>query len=133
MQFDDMGFLKVSMAVRVDSELHVKLQLNGNPVPLPEFFRKGSDCRLTCATVLDEIVNYLNNLSENDKFPFLDELNLRHNYSPKGRPPFSAGLMRYALLLYHTSRQAYRLLLEKFPLPSMSLLDRLQRTSWLTS
>ena len=127
MQFDDMGFPKVSMAVRVDSELHVKLQLNGNPVPLPEFFRKGSDCRLTCATVLDEIVNYLTNLSENDKFPFLDELNLRHNYSPKGRPPFSAGLMRYALLLYHTSRQAYRLLLEKFPLPSMSLLDRLQR------
>ena len=29
MQFDDMGFPKVSMAVRVDSELHVKLQLNG--------------------------------------------------------------------------------------------------------
>jgi len=60
MQFDDIGFPRVPLAVCVDNELHVKLQLNGNPVPLPDFFRKGSDCRLNCATVLNEIVNYLN-------------------------------------------------------------------------
>ena len=51
MQFDDIRFPRVSLAVCVDSELHVKLQLNGNPVPLPDFFRKGFDCRLDCATV----------------------------------------------------------------------------------
>ena len=50
----------------------------------------------------------------------------RQHYKPKGCPPFSADLIRYALLLRYTSRQAYKLLLEKFPLPSFSLLEKIQ-------
>ena len=48
-------------------------------------------------------------------------------YKPKGRPPFSAAMIRFALHLRHTSAQAYRLLLEKFPLPSFSLLNKIQK------
>ena len=126
MEFDG-DFPKITMAISIDKELHVKLQLNGSPVPLPEFFRKSSSCKLTCATSLTEFANYMRNLTDNENFPFLDELVERRNYDPRGRPPYSAALMRYALLIYHTSRQAYKLLLEKFPLPSMSLLDKLQQ------
>ena len=36
-------------------------------------------------------------------------------------------MIRYALLLRYTSFQAYKLLLEKFPLPSMSLLKKIQQ------
>ena len=36
-------------------------------------------------------------------------------------------MIRYALLLRYTSLQSYKLLLEKFPLPSISLLDKLQQ------
>jgi len=120
---------RVFGSIRVDSELHVKLQCNGNPVPLPEFFRKGTDCRLTSVTMLCELDNYLKSLYENEPFPFLEELNQRKYYQPQGRPPYSSGLIRYAILLHHTSPQAYRLLLERFPLPSISLLKKLQQGS----
>ena len=42
------------------------------------------------------------------------------------RPPFSADLIRYVLLLCYTSRHTYKLLLEKFPLPSFSLFEKIQ-------
>ena len=35
-------------------------------------------------------------------------------------------MIRFALDLRHTSLQAYKLLLEKFPLPSISLLNKIQ-------
>ena len=36
-------------------------------------------------------------------------------------------MIRYVLLLRYTSLQSYKLLLEKFPLPSISLLNKLQQ------
>ena len=57
----------------------------------------------------------------------LDELEQRKHYKPKGRPPYSAALIRYALLLRYTSAQAYRVLLKQFPLPSFSLLNKIQQ------
>ena len=46
----------------------------------------------------------------------------------KGKSPrYSAELLRYAMLLRHTSAQSYRLLLKKFPLPSFSLLEKLHK------
>ena len=56
----------------------------------------------------------------------LDEINSRLFFAPKGRPIFTASMIRFSLLLKHTSLQAYRLFLEKFPLPSISLLRKLQ-------
>ena len=51
------------------------------------------------------------------------------DYKPKGRKPYSSQLLRFALLVCYTSGQAYKLLLENFPLPSFSLLQKLKRGS----
>ena len=63
---------------------------------------------------------------EEDPYSILNELQKRQHYKPKGRPPFSTDLIHDALLQRYTSRQAYKLLLEKFPLPSFSLLEKIQ-------
>ena len=42
-------------------------------------------------------------------------------------PKFSASLLRYSLLLYYTSAQAYKMLLEQFPFPSISLLKKMSK------
>ena len=47
------------------------------------------------------------------------------NYQAKGRPPYSSAMIRFALHLRYTSLQSYKLLLEKFPLPSISTLHRI--------
>ena len=57
----------------------------------------------------------------------LDELKQRQLYKPTGRPPFSASIIRFALHLRHTSLQAYKLLLENFQMPSISLLNKIQQ------
>ena len=49
-----------------------------------------------------------------------------YNYQAKGRPPYSSATIRFALHLRYTSLQSYKLLLEKFPLPSISTLHRIQ-------
>ena len=63
---------------------------------------------------------------KNDSYEILEELQKRRYYKPKGRPPYSAAIIRYALLLRYTSLQAYKLLLQRFQLPSISLLNKLQ-------
>ena len=69
--------------------------------------------------MLENFPTYIKNVVEEDPYSILNELQnelqKRQQYEPKGRPPFSADLIRYALLLCYTSRQAYKLLLEKFP------------------
>ena len=40
-------------------------------------------------------------------------------------PIYSARIIRYALLVRYTSFQAYKLLLEEFPMPSLSLLEKI--------
>ena len=49
------------------------------------------------------------------------------HYKTKGRPLYTAAMLRYALLLRYTSAQSYKLLLEKFPFPSVSLLNKIQQ------
>ena len=49
------------------------------------------------------------------------------HYKPQVRPPYSAELIRFAILLRYTSYQSYKLLLEKLPLPSLSLIKKLTR------
>ena len=127
LQYDESGFPHIFESIRVDSQLHVQLQFNGNPVPLPKFFTIGSNAKLTSAGALTNFPAYMRNLTEEERYPFLEELNLRKNYEPKGRPPYSAAMIRYALLLRHTSLQSYRMLLDQFPLPSLSLLAKIQK------
>ena len=123
---DDMGIPKVGTAIRIDQKLHVKLFYEGSPVPQPEWFRKKNktDSTLTSRGML---VNFVAYIKATVKPSLLDELSKLKNIQPKGRPPFSAEVMRFALRLRYTSRQAYDALLEEFPLPSLSLLQKLSK------
>jgi len=46
LSFDETtGFPSVAEAIKIDSDLHVKLQIYGDPVPLPIWFTKGTNCK----------------------------------------------------------------------------------------
>ena len=100
---------------------------NGIPVPLPIWFTKGHNAKLTKFSMLENFPNYIKNISEEHSASILQELHERQYYKPQGRPPYSPEVIRYALLLRYTSAQAYRLLLEKLPLPSFSTLEKLTK------
>ena len=70
-----------------------------------------------------------NSLNKQNPYFLIEELEKRRNYKPKGHSSFSSEMIRYALLLRYTSLQSYKLLLDKFPLPSISLLNKLQQSS----
>ena len=57
----------------------------------------------------------------------MTELNEIKYKKPVDRPKFSLNLLRYSLILRYTSAQAYKLLLEQFPLPSFSLLKKINK------
>ena len=77
--------------------------------------------------MLENFPGHIKNAAEQHAYSRLEELGKRQHYKPKGRPPYSAEMIRYALLLRYTSSQAYKRLLEKFPLPSFSLLQKLHK------
>lgn len=123
----DTKFPGIYEAIKTDQEPHIQLQYCCNPVPLPQFFVKGHNAKLTRYSMLEKFPNYIKNAAEEHPYCTLEELSKRQYYKSKGRPPYSAEVIRYALLLRYTPAQAYRMLLEKFPLPSFSLLEKLQK------
>ena len=54
------------------------------------------------------------------------ESNNRQFFQPKGGPPFSSSIIRFALLLWYTSAAAYKIIKQHLPLPSISLLEKLR-------
>ena len=118
---------QVSETIVVDKMLHVKLFSFASPIPLPEWFRKGSDCCLKKKSMLENFPSYIRNFIDMKKLPddILSELELIRYKKPVDRPKYSVNMLRYALLLRYTSVQAYKLLLQQFPLPSLSLLKKL--------
>ena len=55
----DTGFPNIFESIRVDTELHVQLECNGNPVPLPPWFVEGRSARLTRFSMLDNLPPYI--------------------------------------------------------------------------
>ena len=55
----------------------------------------------------------------------LSELELVRYKKPVDKQKHSVNMLRYALLLRYISVQAYKFLLQQFPLPSLSLLKKL--------
>jgi len=78
-------------------------------------------------SMLENFSSYISNFAIENHNELLEELTQRQFYKPKGRPPCSAAMIRYALHLRYTSFQAYKQLLDKFPLPSISLLNKIQQ------
>ena len=126
------NFPQVFESIRIDDQLHVQLQYNGIRVPLPDWFVVGRNAKLNRKSMIDNFPPYLKKVAEektneDGSITILDELEQRKLMKPKGRPPYSASMIRYALLLRYTSAQAYRVLLQQFPLPSFSLLSKIQK------
>ena len=46
-------FPKIQESIKVDSDLHVQLQYNGIPVPLPQWFVQGHNARLKKNSMLE--------------------------------------------------------------------------------
>ena len=111
----------VHVHVRLHVKLHVKLFLRGSPVSLPQWFRYGHNCKLTSKIMLGNFPSQLEWQTEN--FSIFDEL--RKRQFKKNQVCFSE-VIRYALLHRYTSLQSYKLLLDKFPLPSISLLNNIK-------
>ena len=49
------------------------------------------------------------------------------HYSAKGRPLYSSDMIRFAVMIRYTSGQAYKLMLETLPIPSISALRKLRK------
>ena len=122
---------EVTEHIVIDEHLHVKLYKKSIPIPLPEWFRKGGDCRVKCKSILENFPTHIKNfdavdgdISDPENIPddILEELRQIRYKKPVDRPKFSPNLLRYALLMYYTSPQGYKLLLKQFPFPSISLL-----------
>ena len=138
MEMNSVGIPEVTQTIVIDEQLHVKLFKNSLPIPLPKWFTKGGDCRAKRKSIIQNFPTYINNFGSPDdevlstdpkKMPgeILEELNQIRFKKPTDGPKFSPNLLRYALLLYYTSPQGYRLLLEQFPLPSIIYLKKLSQ------
>ena len=100
------GIPEITESIKIDKQLHVKLYFKGLPVPLPEWFRQGNNvsCVLTSKSMLDNFPSYIKTVIAPTFTNILDELRELRYYKSKGRPPYSAELVRYALYLRYTSR-----------------------------
>ena len=118
------GFPRVYECISIDKELHVKLTFLGYSISLSDWFRIGHYCTVNRFSMLKHFVSYIKDRS--DSFStILSEQNSIQHYKPQGRPNFSSSMIRYALLLRNTSWQSYKLLLQQFPLPSLSLFKKI--------
>ena len=112
-------------SIIVDEKLHVTLSFKGNHIPLPKFLRD-NQCLLNKFSILENLPAYVR-AKANEANPIIEELNSIQHYSPHGRPPYPPSIIRWAILLRHTSPQAYRKLRETLPLPSFELLKKIKR------
>ena len=127
---------EITEHIVIDENLHAKLFKKSIPIPLPEWFRKGGDCKVKSKSILENFPSYIRNFNQTDgdisdpnSIPddILEELRQIRHKKPVNRPKFSPSLLRYSLLMYYTSPQGYRLLLDQFPFPSISLLKKLSQ------
>ena len=104
----------------------VHLEFRGNDVSLLQWLISGRDGKLSCLSVLNTLPAYLRTFAENENI-FSKEMMTQKFYLAQGRKPYSPQFLRLALLLRYISAQAYKLPLENFPMPSLSLLKKLKR------
>ena len=99
-------FPKILESIKVDSGLHVQLQYNGIPVPLPQWFVQGHNAQLKNVSMLENLPAHIsNNVAFDNYNELLEELNKRQFLKTKGRPPYFIEMICYRLHLRHTSFQ----------------------------
>ncbi len=117
------GMPEVLGAIVINSFFQVKLSYKGRQISLPAWLRSQPGCRLKRRSQLLELCNYVKNVDDDSNdFPLLSTL-ARLVYV-RGKVPYPAIVMRFALYLRYTSLASYRILCEHFPLPSLRALRR---------
>ena len=81
-------------SISIDRELHISLGYCGYHVPLPEWFRSIHNCLLTRKSMLENFPPYMRTKGE-EMNPILKEMNELQHYKKKGRPKYSANMIRY--------------------------------------
>ena len=112
---------RIPILFEVDRNLHVKLHHKNSSVPLPSWFRDAV-CKITRLSMLENFAAYIRNIADTIPTKILDEMKEKVYCNVKGRGNYSSEVVRLALMQRYTSRQAYSLLLNEFPLPSLSCL-----------
>ena len=107
--------------IKIDKELRVKIFFKDCPVSLPQWFCQGIDCCLTRKSMLQNFPVYLRAYADNHSSIFEELLQYRF----KKKPIYSAIIIGCSLLLRYTSIQSYKVLLQDFPLPSLSFLQKI--------
>ena len=95
-------------------------------MPLSQWSVQGHNGTPKKVTYLENFPAYIRNTATDNYNELLNELNQRNFYKPQGRPPY-ASVIQYALHLRYASLQAYRLFFERFPMPYLSLLNKIQQ------
>ena len=90
-------------------------------MPLPQWSVQGHNVTPKKVTYLENFPAYIRNTATDNYNELLNELNQRNFYKPY------ASVTRYALHLHYTSPEAYRLFFERFPMPYLSLLNKIQQ------
>ena len=109
LDFDDKTkFPRVFESIRIDTDLHVQLQYNGIKVPLPDWFVIGKNAKLSRVSMIANFPPHLKQITDDKSnkdglMSIMEELEQQNFYKPNGRPPYSAAMIRYALLLRYTS------------------------------
>ena len=57
---------EVTETIVIDHELHVKLYKRSIPIPLPQWFRKESDCRVKHKSAIENFPHYIKNYGDID-------------------------------------------------------------------
>ena len=102
------------------------MQLQYNGMPLTQWSVQSHNVTPKKVTYLENFPAYIRNTATDNYNELLNELNQRNFYKPQGRPPY-ASVIRYTLHLRYTSLQACRLFFERFPMPYLSLLNKIQQ------
>ena len=102
--FDEEDATPNIKSITIDEDLHIKLHMKGNPVPLPEWFRKGSVCKLTCASMLVNFVSYMHEVSRRYQKAYYQRYKLSL-YKPQGIPVYSNEIIRFSLMHRHQNIQ----------------------------
>ena len=122
------GIPAVRECISIDESLHVTLTYNGYHLPLPQWSRIGNDRTMRRKLMLINFPPYMRNKG-NEMSTVLQEMSSVQFRKSQGRPKYSASMILYTLLLRFTSCQAYKIMLEQLPLPSLSLLRNINAGS----
>ena len=79
----------VTETIVVTDSLNVKLFWKAIPVPLPQWFRKGSNCRLKSKSMLDNFPSYLQSVAEQEPNKLQNELQYIKYKKPENGPKYS--------------------------------------------